>query len=221
MGFASDKAAASTTVHHPLFARFFDRFAAKDEERGQAEIRRELLAGLSGRVIEVGAGNGLNFPHYPPEVDEVVAVEPEAYLRRRAAEAARSVQSPIHVIGGVADSIPMPNASFDSAVVSGVLCSVPDVPAVLAELRRVTRRGGDLRFYEHVRASSPIRGRSQDAFDLVWPRLMGGCHPNRDTLAAIRGAGYLVDTYRDLTFPPSARFSPVGPRVLGIARNAA
>ena len=159
------------SIHHPLFARFFARFAAKDEERGQAEVRRELLEGLSGRVVEVGAGNGLNFPHYPASVEEVVAVEPEAYLRERAADAAREAPVPIRVTGGLAGALPFEDASFDAAVVSGVLCSVPDQESALADLRRVLRPGGELRFYEHVRASGPVRGRTQDVADLVWPRL--------------------------------------------------
>jgi SAM-dependent methyltransferase len=205
-------------VRHPLFARFFDRVAAKDEARGQAELRRELLAGLVGRVVELGAGNGLNFPHYPPAVTEVVAVEPEAYLRERAEHAARSAPVPIVVVNGAADHIPAPDGSFDAAVVSGVLCSVPDPQVALAELRRVLRPGGELRFYEHVRATGGIRGRVQDAADLVWPRLMGGCHPNRDTRAAIEDAGYRIESYRALIFPPGARVSPVAPRILGIAR---
>lgn len=205
-------------VGHPLFARVFDRFAAKDEERGQAELRRELLAGLSGRVIELGAGNGLSFPHYPAVVDEVVAVEPEPYLRERAAETARAAPVAIRVVEGVAGALPFDDGSFDAAVVSGVLCSVPDVAAALADLRRVLRPGGELCFYEHVRARHPLRGRFQDAADRVWPRLMGGCHPNRDTLGAIERAGFAITRCRGFAFPPGARLSPVSPRILGAAK---
>ena len=160
-----------------------------------------MLDGLSGRVVEVGAGNGLNFPHYPASVDEVVAVEPEAYLRERAEGAARTAPVPIQVTGGLAGALPLEDTSFDAAVVSGVLCSVPDQEAALADLRRVLRPGGELRFYEHVRARGSFRARSQDAADLVWPRLMGGCHPNRDTLAAIERAGFRVERCRGLQLP--------------------
>ncbi len=207
------------SIRNPLFARFFDRFAAKDEERGQAELRRELLDGLSGRVVEVGAGNGLNFPHYPATVDEVVAVEPEPYLRERAAGAARAAPVPIRVSDGLAGRLPFDDASFDAAVVSGVLCSVPDQDAVLADFRRVLRPGGELRFYEHVRARGAVQARTQDVVDLVWPRLMGGCHPNRDTLAAIERSGLRVERCRGFRFPPSARVSVVAPRILGVARR--
>ncbi len=205
-------------VRHPLFARFFSRFAARDEERGQAELRRELLAGLAGRVLELGAGNGLNFRHYPATVAGVVAVEPEAYLRGRAVSAAQAAPVGIQVVGGVAGQIPAADGSFDAAVVSGVLCSVADAPAALAELRRVLRPAGELRFYEHVRAAGRLRGRTQDAANVLWPRLMGGCHPNRDTRTAIELAGYQIVKCRSLVYPPTARFSPVAPRILGIAR---
>ena len=207
------------TVRNPLFARFFDRFAAKDEERGQAELRRELLDGLAGRVVELGAGNGLNFPHYPATVGEVVAVEPEAYLRERAAKAAQTAPVPIRVADGLAGRLPFEDGSFDAAVVSGVLCSVPDQASALSDLRRVLRPGGELRFYEHVRAPTRGRARFQDVVDVVWPRLMGGCHPNRDTLAAIERSGFRVERQRGFLFPPGARVSVVAPRILGVARR--
>jgi SAM-dependent methyltransferase len=201
-----------------LFARFFDRFAGKDEERGQADLRRELLAGLSGVVVEIGPGNGLNFPHYPPAVRAVVAVEPQPHLRRRAAETARGAPVDIRVVGGSADRIPLSDGLADAVVVSGVLCSVPDQRAALAELGRVLVPGGELRFYEHVRGSGPF-GRYQDAVAPVWSRLMGGCRLNRDTRTAIERSGYRIEVCRDLRFPPQARFSPVAPRVIGVARR--
>ena len=207
------------SVRHPLFARFFDRFAAKDEERGQAELRRELLAGLSGRVVEVGAGNGLNFPHYPASVEEVVGVEPEAYLRERAAEVTSAAPVPIRVIEGLADRLPLEDASVDAVVVSGVLCSLPDPQAALAEFRRVLRPGGELRFYEHVHAATPARRRLQDVVNIVWPRLMGGCNLNRDTLAAIERSGFTVERNRAFVFPPGARVSVVASKILGAARR--
>jgi ubiquinone/menaquinone biosynthesis C-methylase UbiE len=206
-----------SSVRHPLFARCFERLASRNERRGLAELRRELVAGLAGRVLEVGAGTGLSFAHYPSTVTELVAVEPEPYMRERAIEAAGRASIPIRVVEGVADRLPAADAEFDAAVVSGVLCSVPDPNAALAELRRVLRPGGELRFFEHVRAAG-ARGRYQDAVDLVWPHLMGGCHPNRDTLSAIERAGFRVESCRRFRFPPGAPVSPVAPRVLGVAR---
>jgi SAM-dependent methyltransferase len=119
---------------------------------------------------------------------------------------------------GAAARIPADDSSFDAVVVSGLLCSVPDQGAALAEFGRVLRPGGELRFYEHVRSRTAFAG-FQDVVDPVWSRLMGGCHVNRDTLTAIKGAGYHVEFCRGLVFPPSARVSVVSPRILGIARK--
>ena len=210
---------ASSPVRHPLFARLLEWNARRDEKRGQAELRRELLVGLIGRVLEVGAGTGVNFAHYPASVEELVAVEPEPYLRGRAAEAARGAACPVRVVDELAGELPFEEASFDAAVVTGVLCSVPDEHAAMVDMRRVLRPGGELRFYEHVRGRRPARARWQDAVDRVWPRLMGGCHPNRDTLGAIEGAGFQLDRCRGFHFPAGARVFPVAPRILGVARR--
>jgi ubiquinone/menaquinone biosynthesis C-methylase UbiE len=148
-------------VKNPLFARYFNRFGARREERGNRELRREMLAGLGGRVIEVGPGNGLNFPHYPLAVREVVAVEPEPYLRARATEAAAAAPVPVRVADGTAGDLPAADGEFDAVVVSGLLCSVPDVPAALAEFRRVLRPDGQLRFYEHVRSRDAVFARTR------------------------------------------------------------
>jgi ubiquinone/menaquinone biosynthesis C-methylase UbiE len=212
-------AGSGASVRHPLFARMLEWKAARDEQRGQAELRRELLDGLGGRVLEVGAGTGVNFPHYPPTVRELVAVEPEPYLRSRADEAAAGPAVEMRVVDGLADELPFEDASFDAAVLTGVLCSVPDAEGSLRELHRVVRPGGELRFYEHVRGREPPRARWQDAVDHVWPRLMGGCHPNRDTLAAIEQSGFSVVRCRGFHFPPGALAFPVAPRILGVARR--
>ena len=147
------------------------------------------MAGLAGGVIEVGAGAGSNFAHYPATVEDVVAVKPELYLRERARTAA-SANVRIEVLDGVADRLPADDASFDAAVACLVLCTVPDQAHALAELRRVLRPGGELlRFYEHVRSDRPVLALSQRAVDWAfWPRAFGGCHTARDTPAAIQAA---------------------------------
>ena len=209
-----------TLVKNPLFARYFARFGGRYEERGNRELRRELLAGLSGRAIEVGAGTGLNFPHYPVSVRELVAVEPEPYLRGRAVEAAAAACVPIRVVDGTAADLPAADGTFDAVVISGLLCSVSDARAALAEFARVLRPGGQLRFYEHVRSRDALFARFQQAADLVWPHLMGGCHVRRQTWAAI-GQVFTIEACRGFRFPPSAVLSPVAPRILGTARNTA
>jgi ubiquinone/menaquinone biosynthesis C-methylase UbiE len=125
-------------------------------------------------VLEVGAGAGLNFAYYPPSVTEVVAVEPEVHLRAQAVQKAATAPVPIRVVAGSADHLPLGDASVDAAVTSLVLCSVPDQHLALAELFRVVRPGGELRFYEHVRAPTPALVLAQRAIEPLWSRLGGG-----------------------------------------------
>lgn len=203
---------------NPVFARFFHRYCGRDRGNGERELRRELLAGASGLVVEVGAGNGINFEHYPASVAELIAIEPERYLRGQAEKAAAQAPIPVRVVSGLADALGLEGGSVDAVVVCGVLCSVPDQGQALAEFRRVLRRGGELRFYEHVRSRRPGFARWQRQVDAVWPRLMGGCHTDRETLGAITDAGFCLERCRGFGFPPSARVYPVAPRVLGLAR---
>jgi SAM-dependent methyltransferase len=205
-------------INNPLFARFFHRFCGCDRGTGEDEIRRELLAGARGRVVEVGAGNGINFTHYPPTVSELIAVEPEPYLRRQAEKAAGGAPVPVRVVAGIAAELELETDSADVVVVCGVLCSVPDQADALAELRRVLRPGGELRFYEHVRSRRRRFARWQRRVDALWSRAMGGCHTDRDTLSAITGAGFVVERCRGFGFPADARAYPVAPRILGLAR---
>ena len=210
---------AAPSVHHPLFARFYARVLARNEPAQMRAHRDELLAGLGGRVVEVGAGSGANFPHYPAGVDEVVAVEPESYLREQARAAAAGAAVRVTVLDGVADALPLEDASCDVAVACLVLCSVPDQASALAELRRVLKPGGELRFYEHVHAHTPRMARAQQLVDRTfWPRAFGGCHTARDTVAAIEAAGFALERHRDLRLPPS--FLPVSPQAIGVARRA-
>ncbi len=211
---------AEGAVHNPLFARLYDGVSAMAEKAGQREHRGELLAGLSGRVVEVGAGNGLNFPHYPPQVEEVLAVEPEPYLRERAREAAAGAAVSVRVVDGLAERLPLEDGSVDAGVFSLVLCSVPSQAAALAELRRVLRPGGELRFYEHVRGEGAAFARFQRAADVVWPHVAGGCHTHRDTPRAIEGAGFAIETCRRFSFRPWPVLAPIKPHVLGRARRA-
>jgi ubiquinone/menaquinone biosynthesis C-methylase UbiE len=211
----------TTDVPHPRFARTYVRVAEKADRRGAAAHRDKLLGGLAGRVVELGAGHGANFRHYPASVTEVVAVEPEPTLRAAAEAAAPGAPVPVRVLAGVADDLPLADQSVDAAVASLVLCSVPDVDRALAELRRVLRPGGELRFYEHV---IPTRQPKRTLTQLVdhsglWPRIAGGCHPARDTAAAISRAGFEIETCERLMFAVS-RFEPSLPYIIGTARLA-
>jgi ubiquinone/menaquinone biosynthesis C-methylase UbiE len=202
-------------VHHPLFARIYMRAASNKED----EYRRDLLGGLSGQVIEVGAGHGLNFAFYPAAVDRVLAVEPEPLMRKAAIEAAAEASVQIEVKDGVAGQLPAADQSFDAGVASLVLCSVPDQPRALAELRRIIRPGGALRFYEHVIADPPVWARLQRLADATfWPRVAGGCHLSRDTEAAIEQAGFEIERSRRIAFTPGPPVPPI-PHIIGVARR--
>ena len=197
---------------HPLFARVYEKLSPRWEEDGQAELRARTLAGLAGRVVEVGAGNGLNFAHYPAEVSEVVAVEPEPFLRERASERAAAAGVAVRVVAGDAESLPLGDGEADAVVVSLVLCSVPDQAAALAEARRVLRPGGELRFYEHVISHKRGKAAFQRAFTkTVWKRISGGCHMDRDTGGAIVDAGFHVEELDRVPFHGLAH-------ILGVAR---
>jgi ubiquinone/menaquinone biosynthesis C-methylase UbiE len=206
-------------VHHPLFARFYARVSVTAETRmGMGRVRERLLGGLSGRVIEIGAGNGLNFAHYPGTVSEVVAIEPERRLRQLAVEAARRAEVPVDVVPGAAEALPVKSEGFDAAVVSLVLCSVRDVPRALGELRRVLRPGGEVRFFEHGRGGGRVMTFSQHALDrTVWPVLSGGCHLAREPVRALRDAGFELGPYRRMLMPEEGPTLPTSYCVLGTA----
>jgi ubiquinone/menaquinone biosynthesis C-methylase UbiE len=210
---------SGAAVRHPIFARVYERVAQMSERRGGAEHRQKLLADLSGRVIEVGAGSGANFAHYPSTVSEVVAVEPEGYLRERAQRAATTAPVSITVADGGADQLPGEPGSFDAGVAALVLCTVPDQQRALAELFRVIRPGGELRFYEHVVAHPKWESRFQRLADATfWPHVAGGCHLARDTASGIEQAGFVIETCARFAFSP-APFLPPDPHILGVARR--
>ena len=207
-------------VSNPLFARLYALMARKEPPH-VLDRRRQLLSGLSGRVLELGAGAGANFPHYPASVTEVLAVEPEPYLREKARNAAPAAPVPVTLLAAIADRLPAEDESCDAAVACLVLCSVPDQPTALAELRRVVRPGGELRFYEHVLSRKPSVARSQRLVDrLFWPRAFGNCHTARDTSAAIAAAGWAIESEQRLWEPPCPVAVPVGDHLLGVARRS-
>ncbi|MBL1082929.1 class I SAM-dependent methyltransferase [Streptomyces actinomycinicus] len=210
---------ARSPVSHPVFARYYARASVSAETRlGMAGVRERLLTGLSGRVIEVGAGNGLNFRHYPGTVAEVVAIEPEPLLRKLALEAALRCEVPVDVVPGAAEALPVKSEAFDAAVLSLVLCSVRDVARALSEVRRVLRPGGEVRFFEHGRGGGRAMTLTQRTLDrTVWPALTGGCHVSREPVAALRAAGFALGPHRRVLLPDKGPVLPTSYCALGVA----
>jgi ubiquinone/menaquinone biosynthesis C-methylase UbiE len=183
------------------------------------ELRRKALVGLHGRVIEVGSGDGRSFEFYPPEVEHVLAVEPDPTARAAAAECAAAAGAAIEIVDGDAAALPAEDRTFDAAVVMGVLCSVPDPAAALRELRRVLVPGGELRFWEHVRSENRGFRTLQRAFDtLFWTRALGGCETTRDTESAIAAAGFQFETLERGFHASSPAAITCAPYIIGTAR---
>jgi ubiquinone/menaquinone biosynthesis C-methylase UbiE len=174
------------------FAALYDRGLKATEEAGLRQVRRELLAGAEGRVLELGAGTGINLDLYAEAVEDLTLVEPDPHmakrLRARLAESTRRAT----VLEAPAERLPLDNDSFDTVVATLVLCTIPDPAAALAEAARVLKPGGRLLFIEHVRAESPGLARWQDRLEKPWRFLGDGCHCNRDTVATISASPFEI-----------------------------
>ena len=197
-----------------LFASLYDRITAHAESAGLGAFRRELLAGASGRVLEIGAGTGANLPSYGPGVTSLTLTEPDAAMLRRLERRAAGTALPAAIVQAAAEDLPVPGGSIDTVVSTLVLCGVADQARALAEARRVLAPGGRLLFLEHVRSDDPRLARRQDRLRRL-NRVVTRCDCNRRTLDAIRAAGFTVDEVRSpvLDVLPSL----VRPLVLGTA----
>ena len=172
-----------------IFAAIYDRMLADTEKAGLRDHRHALLARARGRVLEIGAGTGLNLDHYGPEVTDLVLTEPEEPMARRLR--AKLTRGDVVEVG--AERLPFEDASFDTVVSTLVLCTVPDQEAAIAEIRRVLKPDGQLLVLEHVRSGDPKVAKWQDRLLRPWRFIGHGCHCNRDTAAALKRAGFEVD----------------------------
>ena len=198
-----DGPASANTVDNPFFARLWSKLSTHEPESIR-RLRRENVAGLTGRVLEVGAGTGTNFEFYPATVTEVVAIEPEQRLAVLARRAADEASVPVTVSSDTIERYAVLSAEepFDAVVCSLVLCSIDDPDTVLRQLFSILRSGGELRYLEHV-AGTGVRARMQRLADAtVWPRLLGNCHTHRHTERSIVDAGFEVaDARREWVLP--------------------
>jgi ubiquinone/menaquinone biosynthesis C-methylase UbiE len=205
---------------HPIFARLYDRMMAGTERAGLGEMRHELLASASGRVLELGAGTGGNLAHYTDAVTELVMSEPEPNMARRLRErvaADPGAAGRTSVIEVSAEDLPFDDGSFDTVVATLVLCTIPDPLRALGEARRVLVEGGRLLYLEHVRARRLRLARWQDRLERPWGFIAGGCHPNRDTGQLLADAGFWIDSLEDLKMPKAPPL--VRPVIRGVARR--
>lgn len=198
---------------HRLFAALYDRLNAAAERGWMGERRAGLLSGARGEVLEIGGGTGANLPHYRA-AERVVVTEPDPFMRDKLRSKISQTQVPFEVSDAGAQDLPFADGSFDVVVSTLVLCTVPDQRAALAEIRRVLRPGGAFLFMEHVRSSGKA-ARWQDRIEPFWTKLFAGCHPNRDTVAAIEAAGFRLEDLE--RFNPPAPLSALIPHVQGLA----
>jgi ubiquinone/menaquinone biosynthesis C-methylase UbiE len=176
-----------------LFASQYDRFLALAERDGLAARRRELLSGASGRVLEIGAGTGLNLDYYPASLDRLILTEPSEAMAKRLKERADASPIETEVVIAPAENLPVEDASIDTVVGTLVLCTVPDPAATLNEIKRVLAPSGQLLLMEHVRSGSPKRAKWQDRLETPWRLYGNGCYCNRDTVSTVQNAGLRWD----------------------------
>ena len=184
---------ARVSLYGRLVARLYDRCLTRVEAGGLTAMRRELVAQASGRVLEIGAGTGLNLALYPPSTRELLLTEPDHAMADRLETRRRSHERATEVLRSPAEALPLDDASVDVVVSTLVLCSVDDVGQALAEVRRVLRPAGRLLLIEHVRAEDPRLARWQDRLNPLQRLLARGCNLNRPTAALLERSGFAID----------------------------
>jgi len=179
------------------------------------EQRRVVCAGLAGDVVEIGFGSGLNVPFYPPAVNKVAAVEPADVGWKLAGRRLGATTIPVERSGLDGQSLPFPDDSFDAALSTWTMCTIPDVDAALRELRRVLKPGGRLHFVEHGLAPDEGVRRWQHRLEPIQKRLFGGCHLTRPVVDLLRRAGFEIGELDRYYEKGSPKF--VGANTRGVA----
>jgi len=196
-----------------LQAALFD-FGMRLTARRMDPLRHRVASTAGGRVLEIGAGTGLNLPHYSPNAS-VFAIEPDpAMIRRARMKAGRSAAN-VHLVIASAEALPFRDSVFDEAVGTLVFCTIPSPTAAFAELKRVLRPPGRLHFHEYIRSSNPTWARVQDAVTPAWKCMVDGCCPNRPTLDTMEGAGFAIESVEHFTLGPW----PTRPQAIGVAKS--
>lgn len=206
---------------HPIFAAVYDRFIIGGPEKaGLREMRANLLGEARGRVLELGAGTGLNLEHYGEGVTELVLTEPDPHMARRLRERAAAIQIPSEVVEAGAEQLPFDDRSFDTIVATLVLCTVEDPTRAAVEAARLLKPDGRLLLIEHVRdAEGSRRARWQDRLQPPWTWIGAGCHPNRDTATTLSASFDVSELQSDQM--PGSGTALVKPLIRGSARPLA
>jgi ubiquinone/menaquinone biosynthesis C-methylase UbiE len=164
-------------------------------------FRRRVIGAAEGRVLEIGIGSGLNLPLYGTSVSSVIGLEPSPELLRMARPRAAAASVLVELLDASAEAMPLDDGTFDTVVTTWTLCTIPDAPRALAEMRRVLKPGGALLFVEHGRAPEPGVAQWQDRLDPLWWRIAGGCHLNRKIDDLISGGGFRIDALVNARLP--------------------
>jgi SAM-dependent methyltransferase len=196
---------------HRFFARVWD-WMSRHEGKRELAFREEVAGGATGKTLEIGYGVGSNWTFLPAAID-YTGIEPDPYMRARALRHRPAELPDLQAVDGDAEALHFGDATFDTVIGTLVFCTIPDPGAALSETRRVLKPGGQFRFWEHVRARGK-GARLQDLITPAWKFAGGGCHPNRDTLAAIKRAGFEIEAVRDVKIGPL-------PAIVGVARRPA
>ncbi|SDJ13033.1 class I SAM-dependent methyltransferase [Alteribacillus bidgolensis] len=191
-----------------LFSKIYDPIMRPLEKMRMGNIRERLVSQQEGVILEVGSGTGANFSYYK-NAEKVVAIEPDSSMRNQSFPKVKNAHVPVELVDASGEHLPFDDNTFDTAIGTLVLCTIPNPNRALQEIRRVCKPGAPILFLEHVRVDRPLLGRLQDWLTPFWKRLCDGCHLNRRTLDLIKQNGFRVERidkyYKDIFLAVDAR----------------